>query len=393
MEHPKNMMNRLLSEILPKAAALRRELHRYPETAYRETETRKRLLQWFEQEGVLGQFTVREPLTGTDLVLEMQGSEEGFIGLRADMDALPIEEQTDAEYASEHPGMMHACGHDGHMAILAGAAAAAAKYTYPLPSLRFIFQPGEEEVAAGAELVSAGVCTGLDRIYALHGWPGIPLGAVAVKEGVMLAAAGTFVLTCRGKSSHGAAPEKGKNPLFAAAEIVLELEELHRRVSDAYQAVVSPCSVQGGESSNGIPETAVIKGTTRYLDDQTGAYLKQALEDTVNRCSTRWEIPVDIEYHARYWIPVVNDKEETERVISVAEALFGRDHIIRLEHHEMVAEDFAFYLKQVPGCFFFLGMGKGYQGLHTAQFNFNDELLLPGMQMMMNLLIPESNLP
>lgn len=389
MDIPSRAIDRLIESLLPKIAALRHKLHQYPETAYQEQNTRKLLLQWFEQQQVLHRFTLWPPLLGTDLVLELKGDREGTVGLRADMDGLPIQEQTQLSYASQHPGIMHACGHDGHMAVLAGTAVAASRLDLPLPTVRFIFQPGEEEVCAGAELVSAGVCNQLDRVYAFHGWPGLPKGILAAKEGVMMAAAGTFALTCRGKACHGAVPSDGKNPLLPAASIVLELERLHQQVSRDRQGVISPCSVRGGESSNGIPEIAVIKGTTRYLDEQTGEMVKQAVEEAARKGEQSWGISVDIDYQARYRLPVVNNPAETDRVFSVGQRLFPPGTCRRLEEHAMVAEDFAFYLERVPGCMFVLGLGENTPGLHTPLFDFDDDLLLPAIRMMTNLIIPE----
>ncbi len=378
MEDQFERIRQISSSLAGSMTALRRELHRHPELACREQETRRRMLAWLDEQGVLKKCTVREPLIGTDLVLELPGTLAGTIGLRADMDALPIKESSDLPHASQQPGMMHACGHDGHMTMLAGCAAVLVRMDMPRPTVRFIFQPGEEEVCAGADLVEAGVCRGLDEVYALHGWPGIERGMIASKPGVIMAAANSFSVTCRGVSCHGAVPEKGKNPLFPAAELITRLGELHRWIAREHGGVVSPCSVTGGESTNGIPETAVVRGTVRYLAEETGELIKQEFFKIIRELQITSGMPFDTDYRQRYRIPVINDPDSVRKVLDVAGALAGADRVRVLERHSMVAEDFSFYLKQVPGCMFLLGMGEQHPGLHSDRFDFDDSLLETG---------------
>lgn len=385
-----NRIMNIIDELLPSITSLRHDLHTFPETAYQETGTRKRLLCWLEKEQVLAHLTVHHPLIGTDLTAELPGNMPGVIGLRADMDALPVEEKTGAPYRSKRPGVMHACGHDGHMAVLAGAAAVLSRIDPDERSaVRLIFQPGEEEVCAGAELVKAGVCRGLDKVYALHGWPGIPRHVISTKPGVLTAAANTFTIEFRGVSCHGAAPEAGNNPLIPAAELVMRLAQLHREVSQKHQAVVSCCSVQGGQGSNVIPGTAVVRGTTRYLDVGIGENIREEVRKAAEECGQKYGTAADIDYQCRYRIPVINNEGEAARVERTAINLFGPGGFQVMPRHSMVAEDFAFYLERVPGCMYLLGMGESHAGLHSQHFDFDDEVLRTGILMMVSLAMPQ----
>ncbi len=380
-------ISELIKTVLPHAAALRKELHTYPETALQESGTRERLIRWFEKMGVMPNVSLQDPLIGTDLVFQLEGNRNGLIGLRADMDALPGEELTGVPYASKNPGAMHACGHDGHMAILAGTAAVLSRmHPDSRPSVRFIFQPGEEEVCAGADLVEAGVCSGLQKVYALHGFPGIPKQAVTAKPGIVTAAAGTFSVKFQGESCHGAVPQAGNNPLPSAAAFILKMSELHRQVSQQHGAVVSCCSVQaGGRSTNVIPGTAEVRGTVRFLDSEVGAFIEAQLRRAAAECEHSYGTAAEIDYQCRYRLPVVNDQQEFERVQKTASAVLGEERFTRMERHTMVAEDFAFYLDRVPGCMFMLGMGETHAGLHSQYFDFDDDLIETGIQMMAHL--------
>ena len=377
----------LLSELLEYGTALRRELHRYPEIALKEEQTRSRLLKWLGDMGVLEQAYLFDPLIGTDLVFELPGDLDGTVGLRSDMDALPLDEQTDLPYTSTVPGMMHACGHDGHMAILALTAALVSRVDHrQRPTVRFIFQPGEEEVCAGADLTEAGVCDGLDRVYAFHSWPGLPAGSIGIKEGVLTAAAHTFEINLEGISCHGAVPSEGLNPLPAAADLVLRLDELHREMRSRNQSVVSPCGIQGGSSTNVIPQSVLIKGTVRILDETVGDMIRASVYSLVDQVDQHWGTRSTITYHQRYRFPVRNHPQETSRAADAAEKTVGKKRVIRLEKHSMVAEDFAFYLERVPGCMLLLGIGEDHPKLHSSTFDFDDRQLETGVLVMSALI-------
>ena len=377
----------ILEGFAGESIALRHELHRHPEIALGETQTRSRLLTWLDQRGVLSRARISDSLIGTDLVFELPGEIDQTVGLRADMDGLPVDEQTGCRYVSQVPGMMHACGHDGHMAILALTALLVSRIDPRLrPTVRFIFQPGEEEVCAGADLVAAGVCDGLDRVYALHGWPGLPAGSIGIKEGVLTAAAHTFDIILEGRSCHGATPSEGLNPLPAAADMVLRLNELHRDMQLRHRAVVSPCGIQGGASTNVIPQSVRIRGTVRTTKEHVGDEIRSAVHRTLDEVDQRWGTVSTITYHQRYRLPVRNHPRESARAAAAAEAAVGKDRLVMLESHSMVAEDFAFYLDRVPGYMLLLGLGEDHPGLHSSSFDFDDRQIIPGA-LVLSLLI------
>lgn len=387
MKHSIDLLYAALDGLLPEIIALRHELHTSPEIALHEHATRNYLVSWLTEQGVLDTALVYEPFLGTDLVFEKPGNDRStVIGLRADMDALPVTERTELSYQSRISGMMHACGHDGHMAMLAGAIVLLHRAGIALPyTVRAIFQPGEEQVCAGADLVSAGVCDGLTRVYALHGWPGLEVGKVSSKPGVMLAAADTYEIICTGKAAHGATPEQGNNPLVPVSEIVGRLLELHACFSREHGAVITPCAVMGGHNTNTIPGSATILGTTRYLDPQVGNRMEQEIASAVQEISGKYGTACDISHKRLYHLPVVNNSAEVQRVRDTAELVLGEGCYQAMDSHYMVAEDFAFYLDKVPGCMFQLGLGEAHAKLHSDTFDFADEALEAGMLMLASL--------
>ena len=368
-----------IERILPTIIDIRHKLHQHPEIAGDERETRNMLLSHVEKLDVL----LWQPKLETDLVFEIPGKDPGrVIGLRADMDALPMNEQHPPAYGSKNPGLMHACGHDGHMAMLLGAAMVLTSVRDLLPNtVRFIFQPGEEVACMGAELTARGVCDGLEAVYALHNWPGLPAGVVSTKPGTFFAAANTFSLKLRGTGTHGATPEKGNTPLIPAAVLIEALTGLHEQVSANGEGVVSVCMVQGGHNTNIIPSECTVAGTTRYIDRSVGDMIEKRIRQMAEEISTRYDIPIDIAYERKYHLPLINDEEKASVVAETAEKVLGEDFYLEAPRHAMTAEDFAFYLDRVPGCMFWLGAGEQWAPLHAAAFDFNDQILKTGILM------------
>jgi amidohydrolase len=368
-----------IDRILSTVTDIRHQLHQHPEIAGNERETRKMLLSHMEKLNVL----LWQPKLDTDLVVEIPGEDPGrVIGLRADMDALPISEQHPPAYGSKNRGLMHACGHDGHMAMLLGAAMVLSSIRDVLPhTVRFIFQPGEEVACMGAELTARGVCDGLEAVYALHNWPGLPAGVVSTKPGTFFAAANTFSLRLRGTGTHGATPEKGNNPLIPAAVLVEALTGLHEQVSANKEGVVSVCMVEGGHNTNVIPSDCTVAGTTRYIDTALGDMMEQRIRQISDEISRRYSMPIDIEYERKYHLPLINDPAQAAVVAETAVKILGEDYFLEAPRHAMTAEDFAFYLDKIPGCMFRLGAGQQWAPLHAATFDFNDEILKTGILM------------
>lgn len=378
-------METLIADILPAALALRHELHANPETALKEKETRKRLRSFLGDA-----FSYLEPLMGTDLIAEWPGRETGeCIALRADMDALPTDED---------PGAMHACGHDGHMAILAAAARVLADNgIVPKRTVRFVFQPGEEVEGAGRELAALGAYRGAGSAYALHGWPGLPIGSIALKDGPYLGASHHYRALFRGRGGHGAYPEKGLNPLPAASRALLMLQKLHEEVFESRGEVVNTCALNGGSAANVIPDEAILLGTVRYLEPERGEILEKSIRDIFADSVKDTSIELELDYDKTYDLPVINNPSRCDVVRRTAAGTgYGgqggdsrRITVIEEDIVERGSEDFAFALEKVPGCLFKLGIGEEALPLHSRGFDFPDEALETGIRMMVRLALGE----
>jgi amidohydrolase len=283
---------------------------------------------------------------------------------------------------------MHACGHDGHTAMLMGAVLVLSRLKDDFAgSVRFVFQPGEEMTAAGKDLVAEGALLDPEPevIAALHAWPSIPLGVIASRPGVMMAAADGFNLTVTGKGAHGARPEQGIDPILAASRIVESLQSIvSRNVSPLDSAVVSVCSIAGGHTGNVIPDEVTMKGTTRYLKPEVGESIPERMEQTIKGVCDAAGCTYDFKYHRRY-IPTVCDAGVVALGKQVATELFGESGWIDLERPSMGAEDFAYYTRQYPAAMFRLGMGESSASLHNPKFDFNDDALKNGILFLVSL--------
>jgi amidohydrolase len=371
-------MNRIYPGLTDYLTNLRRDLHRIPEIALEEHKTQSRLLQ--ELADLPLEF--HKPYLGTDIVADLIPNIPWTetILLRADMDGLMITEEAERDWKSQNPGKMHACGHDGHMTMLIGTAQILCRVKDKLTKrVRFVFQPGEELRCAGHLLAKEGAYNDCDEAYALHGWPGLPEGMIRTREGVMMAATDTFRFTFTGKGTHGATPETGINPLPAAARFILEAEELHRRVNKSQGSVVSSCIVEGGSSANIIPQRCTVTGTTRYLSVEQGDFIVTELKALARRASGASDTTWEEDFDRLYYLPVVNEKKAAQKVLTLSRTLFGEEMCEEAVKHDMMAEDFAFCLERVPGCFFQLGQGKDWPSLHTPQFDFNDKTIEHGV--------------
>ena len=370
-------------EILPEIQELRKALHAIPETAGREIKTRELLVEHIKKLRPI----LWQPKLQTDVVCEIPGRDPGkVIGIRADMDGLPLQEKSRMPYSSIHEGVMHACGHDGHMAILLGTAMVLSRFQDKLPcTVRCIFQPGEEEACLGAELTAKGVCDGLSAVYGFHNWPGLPVGAVSAKAGTFFAAANTFTVKFVGKGTHGATPEKGKNPIPTAARAVGLLQKLHDQVFASDGSVVSVCSFSAGMNSNVIPSETVLRGTTRYIDKQIGDVIEKTITDLLNQLAREDGLQLELVYDRKYYLPVVNTPEEVLYLQRTVEKCLGEGAYREATTNTMTAEDFAFYVDKVPGCMFWLGAGEDHAPLHAGDFDFNDDALFNGILVLAGL--------
>lgn len=366
-----------IATILPEIVALRHALHRVPEPALQEAQTRAAIVAALPGAAL----RLQAPLLGTDIIAEL-GVGERLLALRADIDALPITEETGLPYRSTHAGFMHACGHDGHAAMLVGAARVLATRHTELPRrVRFIWQPGEEERAAGRDLVRLGACDGVDEVYALHAWPGLPAGAISTGAGAIFAAASFFTIRVVGVGCHGAQPERGKNPIPIAARLVSRLAEEHRRLHAREGAVISVCAIAAGACGNVIPDEAVLQGTARYLRVEMADEMTQVLQCACDDLAREYAVPIVLDYSRNYGIPVVNTPAGFAKIRRTARAAFGERAFVDMAEPTMSAEDFAYYLPGREGGMYLLGQGAQAQNLHSCTFDFNDATLAAGIMM------------
>ncbi len=359
------------------AVALRHALHQVPELSGEEYETGRLIraaladlpLQWLPAK------------LGTDVVAILHGAHPGpNVTLRADIDALPIEEATGLAYASAHPGRMHACGHDGHAAILAGAARALAARRDELHgSVRFVWQPGEEMTALGRSLVDADALEDPAPVLvaALHGWPGLPVGHIMTGPGPMMAACTDFFIEITGRGGHGSAPEKARDVVYAGSLLVTALQSVvSRNVAPLDAAVLSVGSFHSGGHPNVLPERADLSGTLRYFRPELGEELRSAVRRVADGIAGATGTRIEAEFRNLYE-PTINDARCAERAKKAAEA--GATGYLALERPALAAEDFSFYLRRYPGVYAWIGLGEGSVPLHTSDFDFNDEALAPGI--------------
>jgi amidohydrolase len=369
-------------EIVPEIIRVRHRIHRNPELAHVEHATSE-----FVRE-TLASLNVRivDPFLGTDVVGIMEGNGPGEnVTLRADLDALPVPEKTGLPYRSRVEGVSHACGHDGHVAILLGAARILDEMRDTFSgSVRFVFQPGEEIVAGGRDLVAKGC---LDdplpkAIFALHGWPGVAAGVVASRPGEFMAAADIFEINVKGKGAHGSLPELSVDPILTGARIVEALQTIaSHRVSALEPVVITVCRFQSGYEKNVIPDNALLEGTVRYLNVDIGKEIPEHMEGIIRGICDSMEASYDFSY-TRQYLPTRNDPKLVGLAKDIVGRVFGPECWKDMSKPSMGSEDFSYYLHKAPGAMFRLGMGKNRPSLHSPFYDFNDEAIPRGIHFM-----------
>lgn len=378
----KNKIFEITDKILPEIISVRQNIHRYPELAGEEVQT-SRLVR-----NILGFTDIKllKPFIGTDAVGILYGGKPGRnVTLRADMDALPLDEINELPYRSEHPGKMHACGHDGHTAMLLGAALVLNEFKEKIPgSVRFVFQPGEEIAAMGKTLVEAGALLDPepDAIFALHGASGLPVGMIASRPGTIMAAAGFFKIVISGRGGHGSRPELTIDPIVTGCKVVDALQTIcSRNIAPQDAAVISVCRFDGGKNANVIPESVTLEGTTRFLAPEVGETLPGLIERTVKGVCEALGASYEFDYTLPY-IPTVNNTKIYDFAKKMSQEYFGRSNWLELPRSSMGGEDFSYYLARYPGVFCNIGMGEESPGIHNMNFNFNDKALRNGIAFM-----------
>jgi hippurate hydrolase len=358
--------------------AWRRDFHAHPELGFEEHRTSAIVADKLKAFGV---DEIHTGIAKTGVVgVVRAGSGSGAIGLRADMDALPIDEASRAPHASRHAGKMHACGHDGHTTMLLGAARYLAETRNFDGTVYLIFQPAEEMLGGGRVMLEEGLFERfpIRQVYGLHNWPKLPIGSFAVRPGPMMAAADRFTLTLRGQGGHGAMPELARDPVVAAAQIVLALQTIvSRNVDPVKQAVVSVTQIHGGDAFNVIPQTAMIAGTCRSFAPEVRDLVERRITSIGHGVGEALQVEVDVEYERGY-PTTVNSEAEAALAADVAAEVVGDERVDRATPPVMGAEDFSYMLEQRPGSYIFMGAGRPEAPLHSPQYDFNDEALSVG---------------
>jgi hippurate hydrolase len=355
--------------------ALRRDIHREPELGFDTERTTKKVLAALD--GL--PLDIETGVAENGIVATLRGGEGPTVALRADMDALPIEEETGLPFSSEIEGRMHACGHDGHTGMLVGAAHALSRLQDRLSgTVKFVFQPAEEGGGGGKVMVDEGVVEDVSSIFALHLWPGLPFGKVATKAGPIMAAADAFEMEIIGSGGHGAMPHLAADAVVIAAQVVTALQTVvSREVDPVEPAVLTVGEIGAGTAFNIIPEKARLGGTVRTLNSDLRERMPGRMEAVARGVAKGMRGDANLDYAFSYPV-TVNDEGAAGYALGVAKDLFGAQSVQELPNPSMTAEDFAFYLEKVPGAFIWLGVGEDISGLHTPQFAFDEEILPRG---------------
>lgn len=352
----------------------RRHIHANPELQFDCHETAAFVVARLREFGIT---EIHEGIATSGVVAIIEGKGPGpTIGLRADMDALPMQEETGLDYASKVPGKMHACGHDGHTTMLLGAARYLAETRNFAGRVALIFQPAEEGGGGAGVMVEAGVLDRFDiaQVYALHNVPGLPVGQFQTTPGPIMAAVDTFYIDIKGRGGHGAYPQDTVDPLIAAVGMVQAIQTVISRNHDGRKdLVVSVTQIHAGSADNIIPETAFINGTVRSFDKDVQAMVMDRLEAIVNGQAKSFGVEVDYRYETGY-PATVNDVQKTAFAVDVAREVGDVDEA---QMPEMGAEDFAYFLEERPGAYLFVGNGDT-AGLHNTKFDFDDETAAAG---------------
>lgn len=362
----------------PLYTEIRRSIHQHPELGYEEFRTSALVADKLEAWG----YTLERDIAGTGFVAQLRkGNGAKKLGIRAEMDALPIVELNDLPYASTRAGVMHACGHDGHTTMAFFAAEYIARHVDFDGTLNLIFQPAEEGQFGALRMIEQGLFERYpcDAVYAMHNLPGLPAGQFHFRDGAHMASGDTVTVTLQGRGGHGAMPQMTADPTVAAASIVMALQTVVSRNTDPHHAVVvSVGELHAGTASNIIPDRAHLKLTVRALDRAAREVAEQRIKDIIAAQAQSFGVTAEVDYQRGYPV-LVNSPTETEFARKVARSLFGAEGLEPMGRPVMASEDFAFMLERVPGCYMFIGNGthiaEGGCSVHNPHYDFNDRLL------------------
>ena len=365
---------------------IRRDIHMHPELSFEEYETSNKIIQFLKDLNI----PVKPKIAKTGVVGTITGSYPGpTIALRADMDALPIQETSKVEYKSINDGVMHACGHDGHTAILLGAAKVLSNMKDKLNgNVKFIFQPAEEGLGGARFMIEDGALENVDEIYGLHLWNYQPFGTIGIQSGPVMAAADKFTITIKGEGGHGATPQGTKDAVVIAAHLIQTLQTIvSRNVDPIESTVVTVGQINGGYNFNIIADMVKLKGTTRAYTEENRQLIKERMAEIIAGTEKTFDANIEFDYEDGY-PPTINDSIATEKLFAAAREIVGDG--ARYPYLSMGGEDFSYFLQEVPGCYFLVGSApEDREPLsvphHCSRFDIDERALLVGSSVYLQL--------
>ena len=363
----------------------RRDFHQYPELAFKEFRTADVIIEELRSMGL----DPKENVGKTGVTADLKCGDGPVIALRADMDALPVKETSGLEFSSRNEGVMHACGHDGHMAMLLGAAKVLSdnKKIYN-GTVRFIFQPAEEGEGGARYMIEDGCLDGVDEIYGIHVWNYQRVGEVGVKDGPVLAAADMFDIKVKGIGGHGAAPQGTVDTVVVSSHLIQALQTIVSRNTNPLEStVITVGKINGGHNFNIIADEVSLSGTARSYTEENRLLIKQRMKNIIDGIAKTYNAEITLDYKDGY-PPTINHVDSTEKVLKAANRIVGQK--AGMPYLSMGGEDFAYYLQKIPGCFFFVGSAPNGNELfetphHCSHFNMDEEALLIGPSIYLNL--------
>lgn len=369
----------------------RQQIHSQPELGFKEFKTSSFIVDKLKSFGI----EVHQGLGGTGVVGILKNGSGPAIGIRADIDALPIKEQNDIEHKSTHENCMHACGHDGHTSVLLGTAKHLSQHKDFNGTIYFIFQPAEEVLGGAKAMIDDGLFDKfpMDAVYGLHNWPGLPVGEIAVNNGPMMASFDTFEITLTGKGTHAAMPHLGADPIAAGAALITNIQSIvSRRISPLKSGVISVTQMNSGDTTNVIPDYAILKGTVRSFDMDVRQSMQDMLTEMVTVLPPLYGVTGEMDYYIRYPV-TTNDSQAYLEIKEAATNVLGADKVNTDVEPSMASEDFSFMSQVVKGAYFWLGVdgSSPSKPLHNAAYDFNDDAIETGIKVWVSLV--ESQLP
>ena len=363
----------------------RRDFHQYPELGFDEHRTSKIIGEALKEMGLAPQMNVGK----TGVTADLTFGEGSTIALRADMDALPMQEASGLDFSSKHDGVMHACGHDGHMAMLLGAAKVLTQNGNSFNgTVRFIFQPAEEGAGGARYMIEDGCLDGVDEIYGIHVWNYQPVGEVGITDGPVLAAADMFEINIKGIGGHGAAPQGTVDAVVVASHLVQALQTIVSRNTNPLEStVVTIGTISGGHNFNIIADEVTLSGTARAYTEENRNLIKTRMSEIIDGVAKTFGAEISFDYEDGY-PPTINHTDPVNKVLKAAERVVGEK--AGLPYLSMGGEDFSYYLQKIPGCFFFVGSAPNDQKLfetphHCSHFTMDERALLVGPSIYLNL--------